>query len=145
MFTGSYEHTIDGKGRVSLPAKYREQIAATGSDRLVVTVDTQPCLVAYPLESWQRFVDALAARNPMDPKVRKAKRFFIGNAHEVQFDGNGRILLPATLRQRADLERDVVFAGLDDKIEIWRKDRWAVECDEFDENDLADVFAGGES
>ena len=124
MFTGHYEHTIDAKGRVSLPAKYREAIAARGSDRLMVTADIHNILLAFALDEWQAFMDKLGALPSMDPRVRMVKRHLIGGAHEVQFDGNGRILLPAPLRQHAQLDREVVFVGIGDRIEIWSKAGW---------------------
>lgn len=124
MFRGLYEHTIDAKGRVSLPAKFREAIVSRGSDRLVVTMDVEQCLLAYALPEWQAFEARLGALPQMDRRVRMIKRALIAGAHELQVDGNGRILIPPALRDYAALGRDVVFAGQIEHIAIWNKDSW---------------------
>ena len=124
MFRGEFEHTVDGKGRTSLPARFRELLAASGSDKMVVTRDVERCLLLFPLAQWEAFEAKLAELPSMAPEVRLVKRTLIGSAHEVNVDGNGRILIPQPLREYARLSREVVFAGQIDRIELWNRDAW---------------------
>ena len=124
MFRGEFEHTVDGKGRTSLPARFRELLAASGSDRMVVTRDVERCLLLFPLAQWEAFERKLAELPSMAPGVRLVKRTLLGSAHEVSVDGNGRILIPQPLREYAGLSREVVFAGQIDRIELWNRDAW---------------------
>ena len=142
MFRGQYEHTIDAKGRVSLPAKFREILAARGSDRLVVTADVEPCLLAFGLDEWQAFEEKLAALPSMDRRVRMVKRTLVGQAHELTVDGNGRILLPPPLREHAGLGREVVFTGQIDRIEIWSREGWSRTREDVDVGALTDALEG---
>ncbi|MCA9519818.1 MAG: division/cell wall cluster transcriptional repressor MraZ [Myxococcales bacterium] len=127
MFRGRYEHTIDTKGRVSLPAKFREILSTHYDERLVVTTNFDHNLIAYPFPEWQKLEQKISGLSQLNPNVIKYKRLFISGACECSIDGNGRILLPPTLRDYAGLARDVVFAGMVNTIEIWAKDRWEKE------------------
>jgi len=142
VFRGQYEHTIDAKGRTSLPARFREIIASRGSDRLVLTRDVERCLLAFPLDEWQAFEARLAAQPSMDRRVRMVKRALIGGAHEVQVDGNGRILIPAGLRAHGGLDREVVFAGQIDRVEIWSREAWAAASEAVDAEALQEALEG---
>jgi MraZ protein len=124
MFRGQFEHSIDAKGRTSLPARYRELLAARGSDRLVITTDVEPCLLAFPLDHWQAFEAKLAALPALDQRVKLVKRIYVGSAHEVSIDGAGRILIPPTLREYAGLGKEALFTGLIDRVEVWSRDGW---------------------
>ena len=124
MFRGRYEHQIDPKGRTSLPVRFREILAARGEDRIIVTCGLDPCLVAYPVAEWQSFEERLAKMPRFEPHVVRIKRLYVSGAVEVGVDKNGRILLPPTLREHAGLERDVVFAGMIDHIELWARERF---------------------
>ncbi len=125
MFRGRYEHAIDGKGRVSLPARYREAMAAEKQDILVVTKSHDPCLQAFTKQAFEEFEATLAAKNPFNESVRRLMRHYVGNAQECPIDGMGRVLLPTALREYAGIQKDVVFLGQVSFIEIWSNERWA--------------------
>ena len=123
MFRGRYEHTIDGKGRTSLPARYREVLSASKGSRLVVTTALlDPCLLAYPLEEWEAFEARLAKLPTFDRSVMQLRRLVVSGAVECDLDKLGRVLLPAPLREHASLTREVVWAGVGPHIELWAKD-----------------------
>lgn len=127
MFRGLHEHTIDAKGRTSLPARFREALeglADEGSPRLIITTGIDRCLVAYPLVEWQAFEGRLASLSQFDPAVVTLKRIYVAGATECTIDKHGRLLLPPMLREYAGLSRDVVWAGMVTFIEIWAKDTW---------------------
>ncbi len=125
MFTGRYEHTIDSKGRVSLPSKFREIVSSSyKEDRLIITSFVDPCLIAYPLAEWRIIEEKVRALPRFDPKVMQFKRVFVSGATECAIDKNGRVLIPPVLRQFAGLEREVIWAGVTDTIEIWSKSNW---------------------
>ena len=128
MFLGSYEHALDGKGRVSLPARFREVLSTQGDSRLVLTTNVDPgtqCLVAYPIQEWQAFQERISGLPQFDEAVIRLKRLHVAGATECCPDRQGRILLPPMLREYAGLgEGAVVFAGLGSNIEIWDRQRW---------------------
>lgn len=124
MFRGQFEHSIDAKGRTSLPARFREILTARGQDRLIVTADVEPCLLAFPLDHWKAFEEKLGSLPRLDQRVKLVKRVYIGNAHEVSVDSAGRILIPASLREHAALGKEAVFAGQIEHVEIWSRDAW---------------------
>ena len=109
---------------MSLPARYRESMAAQREDILVATTSDDPCLRAYTLQSWRDFEEKLAQRPSLDPRLRRLMRHYVGNATECPVDGMGRVLLPPALREYAGLQRDAVFVGQVRFIEIWSKERW---------------------
>ncbi len=124
MFRGRYEHAIDAKGRVSLPARYRDALAGLQEDVLVATTSDEPCLRAYPLRAWRDFEEKLASKPQMNPAVRRLMRHYVGNAQECTIDGMGRVLVPPSLREYAGIERDVVFLGQVNFVEVWSRERW---------------------
>ncbi len=124
MWQGQYEHAMDAKGRTSLPARFRDALAAAGDDRFVLTSALDPCLVAYPLAEWRAFEEKLAHLPRFDPNVVKLRRLYVSAAVEVTFDATGRVLVPPTLRAYAGLEKDVVWAGMGRNAELWSKSRW---------------------
>ncbi|MHB1843901.1 MAG: division/cell wall cluster transcriptional repressor MraZ [Deltaproteobacteria bacterium] len=124
MFRGRYEHAIDAKGRVSLPARYRDTLSGMQEEMLVATTGDEPCLRAYTLQAWKEFEEKLAQKPQMNPAVRRLMRHYVGNAQECSIDGMGRVLLPPALREYAGIERDVVFLGQVRFIEIWSNERW---------------------
>ncbi|HET6498546.1 MAG TPA: division/cell wall cluster transcriptional repressor MraZ [Coriobacteriia bacterium] len=121
MFLGDYQHTLDAKGRVSLPAKFRTQL--TG--RIVVAKGLDACLYVYPADEYNAFVRELAARQDFDPRMRKVRRFFTAGAVETEFDSAGRVVLSPKLREYAGLSKDVAVTGNGNRIEIWDADTWA--------------------
>lgn len=122
-FTGRYEHTINGQGRTSIPAKFREALRVRGEDSLVITNEVN-CLVAWPPGEWKKFLEKLMKLPQTSKEVRQYKQFYVSGAHECQIDKLGRILIPPTLREHAGLTKDIVLAGMVNNIEIWSKEKW---------------------
>jgi MraZ protein len=121
MLLGEYEHTIDDKNRLTLPAKFRRAF----EDGIVVTRGFDPCLVAYPLDVWaRRFGGRLEELDPLLPDSRQLQRYVYSNAVEGELDKQGRIVVPAALKEYAKLDRDVVVAGVHDHLEIWDRAAW---------------------
>ena len=125
MFRGAFEHTMDEKGRLSIPSKYRELLEAHSDGQLVVTVDPDQCLAAYPVPEWEAIEARLGEMSMLRREVRQLERFLVGNATECSLDRQGRIQLPGTLRTFAGLSRDVMVAGQIKKFEIWDQDAWS--------------------
>jgi len=121
MFLGDHQHTLDAKGRVSLPAKFRAEM--TG--KLVVAKGLDSCLYVYPAGEYTRFVSELLSRQDFDPRVRQMRRFFISGAVETELDSAGRVSLPGNLRDYAGLGKDVAVTGNGNRIEIWDAGKWA--------------------
>lgn len=123
MFSGNYSNALDDKGRVAIPAKFRETLAAAGDDRLMVTifeVSGVPCLEAYSARGWQDFIDDLQSRIGSFAQNRLIfESAYIGSAQPCQPDRQGRILVPQSLRRYAELEQDVVFAGVGRKFRVF--------------------------
>jgi len=126
MFQGWFEHTIDSKGRVSIPAKFRQLLLEKYDDRLILT-NFDRCLVAFPYKEWEIFEERASSLSMFKEEVKAFLRFFISGASECPIDKLGRILVPPTLRNYAQLERDVVFAGILKRFEIWSKERFQEE------------------
>jgi MraZ protein len=124
MFRGRYEHTIDAKGRTSLPARYRDALEATGARRIVLTSALDPCLVAYAMPEWAAFEERLGRLPQFDRAVQKLKRIYVSGAVECEVDDSGRILVPPTLRDYASLAKDVLWAGSGKYAELWDKEAW---------------------
>ena len=124
MFRGRYEHTIDAKGRTSLPARYRDVLAALGERRIVLTSGLDTCLVAYTTAEWAAFEEKLAKLPQFDRSVQKLRRIYVSGAVECDVDDSGRILIPPTLREHAGLTKDVVWAGSGKYAELWDKSAW---------------------
>jgi MraZ protein len=121
MFLGEYEHTIDGKNRLTLPARFREPLAGG----VVVTRGLDACLDVYPRDDWNRLVEArLATLDPFSREARELKRFFFTGAAEAELDKQGRVLVPPRLLERASIDREVVVAGVHDHLEIWDRRAW---------------------
>ena len=129
MFRGRYEHTIDAKGRTSLPARYRDVLNAMNERRIVVTSALDPCLAAYAMPEWQAFEEKLSKLPQFDRSVQKLKRIYVSGAVECEVDDSGRILVPPTLRDYAGLKKDVLWAGNGKYAELWDKDAWKATFD----------------
>lgn len=124
MFRGRFEHGIDAKGRSSLPAKFRDVLAAASDERLILT-NFDGCLWGYPVAEWQKIEEKVAALPQFKPEVKALQRVFISAATECPIDPQGRILIPQTLRDYAGIKKDIVFVGMTRRIEIWAKENWA--------------------
>ncbi|MEW5771004.1 MAG: division/cell wall cluster transcriptional repressor MraZ [Pseudomonadota bacterium] len=125
MFRGSTQLALDGKGRLSIPAKYRERLMARCGGQLMLTADpTNGCLLLYPYPDWEVVERQINALPGMDPVSRQLKMLVVGSAEEVELDSAGRILVPPMLRKYAKLEKDVVLVGQDKKFALWSEPAW---------------------
>ncbi len=137
MFMGEYDHTIDAKGRVIIPSKFREELG----NEFVVTKGLEQCLFVYSQEEWQR-IEANFREKPLTSKdARKFMRFFFAGAATCEVDKQGRVLLPANLREYAGIEKDVVSVGVLSRVEIWSRERWADNSDYDDMDEIAEHMA----
>ncbi len=134
MFMGEYNHSIDPKGRLIVPAKFRESLG----DVFVVTQGLDGCLFVYPDEEWQAFEEKLKTLPMANKDARKFVRFFLAGAAQVELDKQGRILLPANLRSFAGLEKECALVGVGSRVEIWDKDRWEATTSYDDMDEIAD-------
>lgn len=123
MFRGRSLHTLDAKGRIRIPSRFREILKTRYEDRFVIT-NLDRCLIAYPLQEWEIIEEKLAALSLVRQDVKAFQRLFLSGATECNFDKQGRILIPQTLREHASLEREVVLAGMVKSFEIWSKPLW---------------------
>ncbi len=136
MFMGQYNHTIDAKGRLIVPAKYREQLG----EAFVITNGNDGCLNIYTEEAWEAVLEKLQLLpNSRDKRVLTRK--LVSQANTVEVDKQGRILIPPTLRDHAGLTKDVIFAGANEKIEVWDKDKWDKVNAVDDYDDIAERLA----
>ena len=120
MFMGEYNHTIDAKGRLIIPSKFRETLG----DVFVVTKGLDGCLFVYDNAEWNVFEEKLKSLPLTNNDARKFVRFFLAGATEAEVDKQGRILVPNVLREFAELNKDVVLIGVGSRIEIWSKERF---------------------
>lgn len=144
MFLGRFQHTVDSKGRVSIPRKFREVLSDRYEDKLIVTTDLDQCLAAYPMEEW-RLIEEKAKQLPsMQKEVKDWLRFFYSGAVECELDRQGRILLSPSLREYARLSKDIVMLGMVKKIEIWDAKRWKEKVAKMPENfeKIGEALAG---
>ena len=127
MLLGAYDHTIDDKNRLTLPAKFREAF----QDGVVVTRGFDGCLYAHRRPDWDRLVESrLATMDPLRPEGRRIQRFFFSGAAEAELDKQGRVIIPAQLIGHAKLGREVVVTGVNDRLEIWDRAAWRKELAE---------------
>jgi MraZ protein len=127
MLLGEYEHAFDDKNRVTLPARFRQAFA----DGVFVARGIDPCLLVFPPDGWNRFVDEqMAGLNPFSREARQMSRHLFSGATETELDRQGRMVVPSPLLEHARLEREVVIAGVRDHLELWQPDAWRKELDE---------------
>jgi MraZ protein len=138
--------SLDAKGRMAIPTRYRERLHERCDGQIVVTVDRDHCLLIYPLPEWEEIERKLVRLPSLNKQARRLQRLLIGHATECQLDGSGRVLLPPPLREFANLERNAVLIGQGNKFELWdeklwneRREAWLAE-DEGDELDLPAEF-----
>ena len=128
MFMGEYNHTIDPKGRLIIPAKFREALG----DEFVVTKGLDGCLFVYANTEWNNFEEKLRTLPLTNKNARQFTRFFLAGAAACEVDKQGRILIPQVLREFAKLEKDVVLVGVASRIEIWSKEVWEESISTYD-------------
>ena len=124
MFRGAAKVTLDDKGRMVLPTRYREHALERSQGRMVATVDRDQCLLLYPFPEWEPIQKRLMSLSSFNDKIRGLQRLLVGHADDVELDGAGRILVPPALRQFATLEKHVVLVGQGNKFELWDEEQW---------------------
>ncbi len=124
MFRGATKVSLDDKGRMVMPTRYREQIAELAQGHLVVTVDRDQCLLIYPLPEWEQTERKLMSLPSLNPQARRLQRLMVGYATDLELDGHGRVLLPPELREFAKLERAGMLIGQGNRFELWDAARW---------------------
>ena len=133
MLISSHAVSVDAKGRVSIPARFREYLSAKYGDQ-VVLLGKDGCIFAYPVEEWKRrFSEKLSELSTSTKEVRRTLRRLYGRAESCEFDRQGRILLPAKLRTSSSIEKEAVIVGIENKLEIWDKGRWDQEMGDVDD------------
>ena len=120
MLVGQHKHKLDDKSRLSLPAKFRRELGQT----VIITHGLDQCLFVYPLSEWKNFSTAISELSMGQADTRAFTRFMLSSAVEVDIDKSGRILIPDHLRQYADLEEQVIVAGVHNRLELWGHDAW---------------------
>lgn len=131
MFTGEHTQKMDTKGRTIVPAKFREELG----ESLVVTRGLDGCLFAYSKTAWEALEEKLSSLPFADKNIRDFNRFFLAGAHDLETDKLGRVLMPAVLRKFALLEKEVVWVGVGNRIEIWSVDKWNEQMSAYLEGD----------
>ena len=145
MFRGISNATLDSKGRMALPARNREVVTLAADGKVVVTIDMrEPCLLLYPLPEWEVVQRKLEGLSNINPQARLLQRLLIGHATDLELDGNGRLLLPAMLRDYAGLEKKLVLVGQGNKIEIWSDGQWGERMDTWLNGDAAKLLEDGD-
>jgi len=120
MFIGEYQHTIDGKGRLIIPSKFRDPLG----DEFVMTKGLDNCLFVYPMDEWRVVEDKLKSLPMTNKDARAFVRFFFSGATECILDKQGRVLIPGNLREHSKLMKDTVVIGVSTRLEIWSKEEW---------------------
>jgi len=133
VFRGRSLHSLDGKGRIRIPPRFRDILRDRYDDRLIVT-NFNLCLIAYPLSEWEKIEEKFGTLSLVRQDVKSFQRLFISGATECSFDRQGRILIPQTLRDIARLEREVMLAGMINNFEIWSRPLWEEEFNRAHEN-----------
>jgi len=125
MFRGAAKITLDDKGRVVIPTRYRERLLERSGGQVVVTVDRDgDCLLIYPLSDWEQVERRLMELPSLQPQSRRLQRLMVGHATDLALDGHGRMLLPPELREFAGLDRHAVLIGQGSRCELWDEARW---------------------
>lgn len=131
MFRGIYNISLDSKGRLAVPTCYRDHFREHSDGKLIVTVDQVGCLLIYATPAWEAVEAQIAALPSFIARTRDIQRMVLGHASECELDGHGRILVPAMLRQFAEIDKRVVLAGQSNKFELWDEDKWMRRCEEW--------------
>ena len=134
MFMGEYNHVIDAKGRLIIPARFRELLG----EEFIMTRGLDGCLSIYPMDEWNAFEEKLRALPLTNKNARTFTRFFVAGATNCELDRQGRVLVPQPLREFAGLEKEVVLTGNLNRIEIWSKEKWSENCNYDDMDSIAE-------
>ena len=139
MFRGQFNHTIDPKGRLSIPAKFRDALEEEYGEGRLVIVPNDHCLEVHPLKEWRQIEDRVRELPQMNPDVQKFNRLYISRAADVALDGQGRIQISPEYRERAGLRKDVMLVGGVRWFEIWDRERWD-EWERTHQHELPSIF-----
>jgi MraZ protein len=131
VFRGANQVTLDAKGRMVMPTRYRDRLVERSNGRLVVTIDRDQCLLLYPLPDWDEIERKLMRLPTLNTQARRMQRLMVGHATDLELDGHGRVLLPAELRAFAALTRAAVLIGQGNRFELWDEARWNERRDEW--------------
>ncbi len=137
MFMGQYNHSVDAKGRLIIPAKYREELG----EEFVITKNVDKCLTVYSKEEWKNVEGHLRELTAKNKNARKYMRFVFANASFCEPDKQGRVILNSALREYAGIEKDVVLIGVMDHIEIWSAQNWSDESQDEEMEEIAEQMA----
>ena len=138
MFRGVAHLNLDSKGRLAVPARHRDALAARCAGRLVITADSDKCLLLYPLPDWEPIQQKLMALSSLNPRIRDLQRLLVGYAEDIEMDAAGRVLISPALRNFAALAKSVLLVGQNNKFELWDREKW----DQLHEQSAG--FGGGE-
>ena len=131
MLRGATKVTLDAKGRLAIPVRYRDQLMTRAEGRLVATVDRDYCLLIYPLPDWEEIERKLTRLPALNKQSRRLQRLMLGHATELEMDSHGRVLLTRELREFAGLDRQAMLIGQGNKFELWNEERWSARRDEW--------------
>ena len=129
MFRGGTPVSLDNKGRLAVPTRYRETLISLCAGHLIVTADPSKCLLIYPQPVWEPIEQKLNSLSSFNPQTRSLQRLLVGNACDVEMDGAGRILVPPSLRAFAGLNKEVVLVGQGAKFELWDSEKWNLQME----------------
>ena len=125
MFRGANSINLDAKGRIAVPAKYRDRLLKSCDGQIIVTIDLElPCLALFPLPHWEQLERQLQGLSNTNPVNQSIKRLLLGHASECELDKNGRVLIPAVLREHANLTKNLILAGMGNTFQIWDGGSW---------------------
>ena len=124
MLSGHTSINLDAKGRLAIPTRYRAYLEEVAGGKICATVHPDICVIIYPINEWGPVQKKVMKLSNMEPKARDLQRLIIGYASELEMDGNGRLLLPPSLREFAHLEKHAVLIGVGNKFELWDEQRW---------------------
>jgi len=136
VFRGVTILSLDSKGRLAIPAKYRAELTESCEGHLIVTVDKGQCLLLYPRDEWETVEKKLMSLPSINDDIRILQRLLVGHAADVDMDGNGRVLVPPPLRKYAQLEKQVVLIGQGKRFEIWDEETWNSQCADWLSKDI---------
>jgi len=124
VFRGVAQLSLDNKGRLAVPSRYREALLVRCAGRLVITADFDKCLLIYPQSDWEPIQQQLMELSSLNPRIRGLQRQLVGHAEDIEMDAAGRVLVSSALREFAALEKNVVLVGQGNKFELWDKEKW---------------------
>jgi len=124
VFRGVAQLSLDSKGRLAVPSRYREALLVRCAGRLVITADFDKCLLIYPQSDWEPIQQKLMGLSSLNPRIRGLQRQLVGYAEDIEMDAAGRVLVSSALREFAALEKNVVLVGQGNKFELWDKEKW---------------------